>query len=206
VNTNDIEKCFARAVDDSREYYLLGYYLPADDQKPGWRKLKVKVAAEGAHVRARQGFYVPGAVEDTPELRQRQIVEALRSPVEFTGVKINVREVAVSAGAMPAAGKFAREFSVGVVGNSITVDTQNGNAVDLTVVSAAFSADGMNAAHAEHQVAAKLSPEMLAKIRRTGVGVKQSLELAAGKYELRFAVRDNLTGEVGSVEYPLEVK
>lgn len=50
VNTNDLERCFARAVDDSRAYYLLGYYLPANDQKPGWRKLKVKVNAEGAYV------------------------------------------------------------------------------------------------------------------------------------------------------------
>ncbi len=35
ANTGDIEKCFARAIDDSRSYYLLGYYLPPDDQKPG---------------------------------------------------------------------------------------------------------------------------------------------------------------------------
>ena len=38
------------------------------------------------------------------------------------------------------------------------------------------------------------------------MSVKQSLELATGKYDLRFAVRGNLNGEVGSVEYPLEVK
>jgi hypothetical protein len=193
-------------VDDSRQYYLLGYYLPTDDQKPGWRKLKVKVAAEGAHVRARQGFYVPGPVKDTAEIRQRQIVEALRSPVEFTGVKIHVQEVPVSDGAKPIAGKSAHEFSVGVVGSSITVDAQNGNVVDLTVVSVAFSADGRNTAHTERQVTAKLPPETLAKIRRTGIGVKQLLELAPGKYDVCFAVRDNLNGEAGSVEYPLEVK
>ena len=207
VNTNDLEKCFARAIDDSRSYYLLGYYLPSDDQKPGWRKLKVKVAAEGAHVRARQGFYVPGPAEDTPEARRRQMVDALRSPVEFTGVRLNVRELPVSAGTKTvAAGKSMHEFSVGVMGNSITVDAQDGNAVDLTVISVAFSAKGKNAGQAEHQVTAKLPPEMLAKIRKTGLGVKQSLELAPGKYDVRFAVRDNLNGEIGSVEYPLEVK
>jgi hypothetical protein len=207
VNTNDLEKCFAHAIEDSRSYYLLGYYLPSDDQKPGWRKLKVKVAAEGAHVRARQGFYVPGPAEDTPEARQRQMVDALRLPVEFTGVRLNVRELPVSAGTKPvAAGKSIHEFSVGVIGNSITVDTEDGNAVDLTVVLVAFSAKGKNAGQAEHQVTAKLPPEMLAKIRKTGLGVKQSLELAPGKYDVRFAVRDNLNGEIGSVGYPLEVK
>jgi hypothetical protein len=32
------------------------------------------------------------------------------------------------------------------------------------------------------------------------------LELAPGKYDIRFAVRDNISGDVGSVNYPLEVK
>jgi VWFA-related protein len=205
VNTNDIESCFAKAVDDSRQYYLLGYYLPGDDQKPGWRKLKVKVASQGAHVRAREGFYVAGPVEDTAALREREIVDALRSPVEFTGVRLNVREVDAKA-ASKTPGKLAREFDVGVMGNTLTVDAQNGNAVDLTVISVAFDTDGRNAGHAEHHVSAKLTPEMLTKIRKTGLSVPQSLELAPGKYELRFAVRDNLDGEVGSVVYPLVVK
>jgi len=43
ITTNELEKCFATAVDDSRAYYPLGYYL-GPDAKRGWRKLKVKTA------------------------------------------------------------------------------------------------------------------------------------------------------------------
>jgi len=206
LNTNDIEDCFGHALKDSREYYLLGYYLPSGEQKPGWRKLKVKVNVEGVHVRARQGFYVSGPTEDTVEARQRQLVDALRSPVEFTGVRINVREEPVSGDVKHSAGKSARDFLVGVIGSSMTVDTQNGNAVDLTVVSIAIGANGRNAGQTERHVSTKLTPQALEQIRRTGLGVKQSLELAPGKYDVRFAVRDNLNGEIGTVEYPLEVK
>lgn len=206
VNTNDIEKCFARAVDDSRAYYMLGYYLPSDDQKPGWRKLKVKVASEGVHVRARQGFYVAGPLEETPELRRRQLVDALRAPVEFTGVRLKVRETPVAAGTKAAVGKSLHEFEVDVLGDSVRVDDQSGNAVDLTVVAVAFSANGKNGGQTELHVATKLAPERLAKIRLSGLAVRPSLELAPGKYELRFAVRDNLSGETGSVEYPLEAR
>jgi VWFA-related protein len=207
VNTSDLEKCFARAIDDSRSYYLLGYYLPSDDQKPGWRKLKVKVKSEGAHVQARDGFYASAPAEETPEANSRQIANALRSPVEFTGVRLNVREVPVGAGTKPVATcKSAHEFLVGILGNSFTVDTQEENTVDVSVVTVAFAANGKNAGQTEHHVVAKLKPEMLEKLRKTALGVKQSLELAPGKYDIHFAVRDNLSGEIGSVEYPLEVK
>lgn len=206
LGTDDLEHCFARAVEDSRAYYMLGYYLAPDDQKPGWRKLKVKVAADGARVRAREGFYVSKPVEETPQLRQQQMVEALLSPVEFTGVPVKMRELPSNAGAKPTAGKTAHEFEVAVLGSSIVVDTRNGNAVDLSVVSVAFTANGKNAGQSERYVLTKLSPEALVKIRKSALGMTQSLELAPGRYELRTVVRDNLRGEIGSVEYPLEIR
>jgi len=207
ANTGDIEKCFARAIDDSRSYYLLGYYLPLNDQKPGWRKLKVKVTATGAHVRAREGFYIPGPQEKSPEALQRQMVDALRSPVEFTGVRLNVREVPPGADAKPAAGKSTHEFAVVIAADSVMVDVENGNAIDLTLMAVAFGADGKHAANSELHVAATLQPgERLDQLHQSGLRVRPSLELAPGKYEIRFAVRDNLTGEIGSVEYPLDVK
>jgi VWFA-related protein len=207
VNTNDLEKCFSRAVEDSRQYYVLGYYLPADDVKPGWRKLKVKVTAEGAHVRAREGFYVSGGADVSPEARQRQMIEALRSPVEFTGLRLNVREVPLSGDARPAAaGKQWHEFTVGVLGSRLTIDGQNGNGVDFHVISVAFDAKGNNVGHAEHRVSARLDEGRAFQVRHSAIGVRQALELAPGKYEVRFAVLDNLSGEIGTLKYPLEVK
>ena len=207
VNTNDLEKCFARAVEDSRSYYLLGYYLPADDLQPGWRKLKVKVDVEGAHARAREGFYVGAAVEDTPKARQRQMVEALRSPVEFTGIRMNVREVAVETDRQaPPAGKTRQQFAVGMPARSVTVDTQNGNNVDLSIVAIAFDKKGNSAGQGENHVAGKLKAETAEKIKRSGLAAEVGVELPPGTYDMHFAVRDNLNGEVGSVVFPLEVK
>jgi hypothetical protein len=58
----------------------------------------------------------------------------------------------------------------------------------------------------ENRLVAQLKPEILVRVRNSGLGMRQSLELAPGKYKLHFAVRDNLSGEIGSVEYPFEVK
>lgn len=205
---NDVEKCFARAVADSSSYYLLGYYLPTNDQKPGWRKLKVKVEGDGVHVRAREGFSVSAATVETPEERHRQLVRALHSPIEFTGVRFNVRELPLSGGskATTAKGAFVHEFSVGVLGDSITVDAQNGNSVNLSIVGVVVGADGLEHGHVDHVLTAKLPGDMVEKFRKTGLSSQQSLELSPGKYNIRFAVRDNLSGEIGTVIYPMVVK
>ncbi len=62
VTISELARCFAEAVDDSRAYYLLGYYL-GEDTQPGWRKLKVKVVGDGLHVRYRTGFYVTSKIQ-----------------------------------------------------------------------------------------------------------------------------------------------
>jgi VWFA-related protein len=79
VTISELEKCFAQAVDDSRAYYLLGYYL-GDDTQPGWRRLKVKVVAgDGLHIRSRTGFYVGPKVPVTSEQSRQELVDALAS-------------------------------------------------------------------------------------------------------------------------------
>lgn len=201
----DIGKCLTRSFDDAGSYYLLGYYLPDNERKPGWRKLKVKVGSDGAHVRAREGFYVSGAKLETAVARQRKLLDAISSPVELTGVRLNVREVPAGMKAV-AAGSSRHEFAIGVLGDSITVDERNGNAVDLSVVAVAFARDGREHGRIDHQMTSKVQPELLQKFRKTGLSTQQSLDLAKGKYDIKFAVRDNLTGEIGTVEYPLEVK
>lgn len=55
-------------------------------------------------------------------------------------------------------------------------------------------------------MAGKLKPEVLEKIRESGMAVNVPLDLAPEKYDIRFAMRDNKSGQVGSVDYPLEVK
>ena len=37
--------CFNAAVDDSSDYYLIGFYQSSGNSNPGWRKLSVKVEA-----------------------------------------------------------------------------------------------------------------------------------------------------------------
>jgi len=208
VTIDELEKCFAQAVDDSRAYYLLGYYL-SGDLKPGWRRLKVKVTPSGLRVRHRSGFYVAPKTQDTPELRRQQIVDALASPVDYTGLRLTASRLPAAGGTIAgttAAGKKPVEFMLGVMGNSITFDSANGNAIDLQVATLAFDTNRKSVASMSQAISTKFDAQRLQKIIHTGVGIPEKVNLPPGDYEVKFAVRDNLSGLLGTISVPLDVK
>jgi len=209
ITVEELDKCFAEAVDDSRAYYLLGYYLGSDTQ-PGWRKLKVKVAGDGLHTRYRSGFYVASRVEDSTELRRREFVDALASPVQYTGLRLNVRLIQASSSdpaAHSSAGqKKTAEFMLGVMGDSLTIDRERGNAIDLEVIALAFDSSRKSVGNTAQAIATDLKPEALQTTLQTGLGIPVKLDLAAGKYEVKFAVRDNLSGRLATVSMPVDLK
>jgi hypothetical protein len=98
------------------------------------------------------------------------------------------------------------EFMLGVMGNSVRVDRENGNAIDLEVVTMAFDSTHRSVATATQSVVTKLSAEMLERTEQTGLGIPEKLALIPGKYEVKFAVRDNLTGRIGTIAMPIELK
>jgi hypothetical protein len=50
---------------------------------------------------------------------------------------------------------------------------------------------------------ANLSADTLARVRAQGMKYSSDVALPAGSYEVRFVVRDNVSGRVGSVSAPL---
>jgi hypothetical protein len=51
-----------------------------------------------------------------------------------------------------------------------------------------------------------LTAEKLSAINQDGVGYRGTLDLAPGNYTVRFVVRDDLSGRIGSVAAPLKVE
>jgi VWFA-related protein len=87
---NDVGPCLQNAIADSNSYYLLGYYHERKDNKPGWRKLKVKVDRDGVDVLARDGYFYSAEKPDSKEARQREVLAAPASPVNFSGLPFTV--------------------------------------------------------------------------------------------------------------------
>jgi VWFA-related protein len=207
LNSNDLAKCFRKAVDDSRSYYLLGFYLGPDDRTPGWRKLKVHVAADGVRVRARDGFYVGTPPKDDEPARKAALMMGLSSPVEFTGIPMNVQWTGRIKLKNTVKGVTSEKTSAGFVislpPNSFTIGGED-QTMNLVVAAIAFNRKWEPVAEFSRRVQRKLTPEMVQRAGRDGFTFRETIHVPVGTTLVRFLVRDNRSGEMGSVNARFE--
>ncbi len=204
-NSNDLVQGFRDAVRDSSEYYMIGYYLDRSNPKPGWRKLAVKVKRDHVDVRSRSGFFVTNATVNPEASRDSDISSALQSPLDYTAMPFVVRWDAVEASKEP--GKKRVRYIVDLAADPSLIDVADNNHVQLDFVTLAKTAEGKQV---DHPVGQKVdlhpAGERLATIREKGIAYRGALDLAPGEYTVRFVVRDDLSGRVGSVAAPLKVE
>jgi VWFA-related protein len=200
-NRNDLTTGFKLAADDSSSYYLLGYYLDTQNDKPGWRKLQVKTGHKDAQVRSRSGFFVTNATVDPTLSHQLDITSALSSPFDSTGIPVSVQwQTTTDTGDKRKVG-----FAITLPTSGVLIDQANNNYFDLEFV-AQPSRNGHPATPVGQTVHGNLPPDKLAYFQAHGIRYPNSLQLPPGDYQVRFVVRDNLSGRVGSVSAPLTVK
>jgi VWFA-related protein len=204
-NSNDLVKGFRDAVNDSAEYYMLGYYLDQSKTKPGWRKLEVKVKRDHVEVRARSGFFVTNATVDPENSRTADISSALQSPLDYTSLAMVVHWDKIEPG--KETGKKHVNYEMHLAPDAALVNESENNHVMLEFVAVAKTPEGKTVDRPVGQsVDAHLTPEKLAGIRQKGVAYHGAIDLAPGEYTVRFVVRDNLSGRTGSVAAPLKVE
>jgi hypothetical protein len=97
-------------------------------------------------------------------------------------------------------------FDLHIPGEVISIQgDQNALELDVFTVIARLGPDGAIGEPIRHTMKANLSPEALAKMRVQGLKYSSDLPLTAGSYEVRFVIRDNVSGKVGSISAPLTV-
>jgi VWFA-related protein len=208
-NSNDLEEGFRRAVDDSASYYLLGYYLDTKNDKPGWRKLKVKVREKDSLVDARSGFLVTNAAMNPQATQALDLSFALNSPIEATAIPIWMQWQPKAGQDDPNGEKKSGEkrkvsFELHIPGDVIaTQGDQNAIELDVFLVAAPSGTGRAISEPVQQTMKANLSAETLARVRAQGMKYSSDMALPAGSYEVRFVVRDNISGRVGSVSAPL---
>jgi hypothetical protein len=206
-NTNDLTGAFQRATDDSSSYYVLGYYLDTKNNKPGWRELKVKTDKKDTSVRARKGFFVTNSTMNPEASRINDMNFALAAPFEATSIPLLMEWGKIAN--VPGKDKRQVVFTLHVAGSEISVDGTN-NAVSLAVAARALTQPGKKekstvADNFGEDIKADVKPESIATLRSRGMAYNNILELAPGQYSVRFVVRDNISGRIGSLSAPVTV-
>jgi VWFA-related protein len=212
-NTNDLAGSFRRAADDASSYYMLGYYLDTHNNKPGWRKLEVKLdKKKNVEVRARTGFFVTNATMNPLLSRNSDMTNALHSPIEGTGVPVTVQWLGITANAAGgdkaadnAGNKRKASFLAHMPAGSLSFDPAGRDQLNFDFAALAYDKNGKEAGQAALTFTRPVPADQLASVRANGLDFRNALQLAPGQYTVRFVVRDNVTGKVGSVTAPLTV-
>jgi VWFA-related protein len=213
-NSNDLTAGFKRATDDSSSYYVLGYYTDTHNTRPGWRKLQVQVQRKDLEVRARTGVLFSNLDIDPSLTHNADIAFALSSPFDSTGIKVTMQwQPPAPDGDKSTGDKNARDknavdkkkmgFALRLPAGNV-IDELDKNRFDLDFVAQATKS-GTPAGQAGQTVKGSVPASALDKIKAEGIFYRNALELPPGDYQVRFVVRDNLSGRIGSVSVPLTV-
>lgn len=192
------DSCFREAADDESHYYLLSYYTsPAT--KPMWRKIGVKVSSPGVSVRARNGYMTSAPANELEDARKTDVALAIISPVDYTGVPMTVRWI----GAGEKEGKRLLRFQIAVAPGGLSVDENDHNHLKLNVIAYATDGTGKRVGDVTKDINAHLQDRNYAMFKKQGFGYTDILEVPAGDFSVKFIVRDDLTGKMGTVTAPV---
>jgi VWFA-related protein len=197
----NLAQSFRQAVEDDSSYYVLGYYVHRNSTKPGWHDVSVAVLAKGAHARYRKGFFL--SRDSSVQSAQQEIQEALRSPLDYTGVAVSLTWRGKETGKVP--GKTKLQFDLVMPAGFASVDESDENhiVVDIAAVARNLSRDVVS--DFSQRIEAHLKSDGMEQIQHHGMTYHNGLHLPPGEYVVRFVVRDSLGNRMGSVAAPVTV-
>lgn len=210
-NSNDIKRAVALSAADGDRYYTLGYYPEGALWDGKFHSIDVKINRDGVKSRHRSGYFAVDAAQssasETPQQRSHQAYEELRAaladPLPATQVTFRVHIPAIVSAPKP---QVQIQFLVDTSAISFDVVENGIHHCNLDFMVAAVSPDGKIVASDGHTVDAHLSSDQYAQMNQNGLPFTMQLPLAPAEYSLRIAVRDNRTGQIGTLTLPLAVQ
>ncbi|MBK9215093.1 MAG: VWA domain-containing protein [Chloracidobacterium sp.] len=211
VNQNDISYGIRKVLDD-QSYYLVGYEPDSatfDPKTARFNKLAVKVKRDDVRVRFRSGFF--GVSEESLAATKKvsssplqKLYDALTSP--FAENQVPVRLNALMTAAPDRTVNIRSLLHIDADKLSFTKGADGRFSTSFDIVISTFGDNGVPVEGQRTKFSFSVSDEGLATVKRTGlihnfmVPVKKP-----GAYQLRVAIRDNTSDQVGSAYQFIEV-
>ncbi len=198
LDTNDFGRVFTGVQQDTASYYIIGYRSnnPARDGK--FRKITVRVNRPGVKLTARRGYYAPADFQhSTKDDREKQLDEELASDLATTDLPVYLSAEYFRL----AENKFYVPISVVVPGSQIPFTRAKNKDQDratLDVLGVIF--DPQKRPMSQIRDTVKLAIDSSQLVQRKNVQYNTSFVLPSGQYHVKFVVRENETGRLGSFE------
>jgi VWFA-related protein len=200
-DSNDFGAVFSQVQKDSSAYYVLGF-TSANAMKDGkFRHLKVQINRADVKLDYRSGYYAGRDFEHLNRAdREQQIQDELASELSQT-------DVAVYAGASyfrQDDSHYYLAVSLVIPGSQIPfVQAKEKDSATIDIIGEARESGKFAVGHLRDTV--KLAIDSAQQVRRKNVQYNTGFLLAPGNYHLKFVVRENQTGRIGSFETDVTV-
>jgi VWFA-related protein len=222
-DSNDFAPAFQQVQNDTAAYYILGFKSTDQRQDGSYRHLTVKVNRPDVKLEYRPGYYAPSDFHhQKTEDRELALNEQMRSDLPATDVAIYLQALYFRSADWQRNGDLFVPVSLIVPGSQIPfakVKDVDKASLDIMgqvrrpVGSKGAEACPVNESPDERNMVSvgdvrdtvKLAVNESQQVERKNIQYSTGFTLAPGCYQLKFVVRENQTGAMGSFETMIQV-
>ncbi len=200
-DSNDFAPLFQQVQHDTEAYYILGFHSTDPARNGSYRRLTVKLSRNDVKLEYRPGYYAAADFQhQRTEDREQVLNDQLRSDLPATDVAIYLQALYFRLDE----NRFFVPISLIVPGSQIPF-LKNGDRdrANLDVIGQVKNAQGIVVGNIRDTV--KLAVDAAQQVQRKNIQYSTGFSLAPGRYHLKFVVRENQTGNMGSFETDLQV-
>jgi VWFA-related protein len=200
-DSNDFGPAFQQIQHDTSAYYVLGFRSTDQRQDGRYRRLSVKVDRSDVKLEFRKGYYAPADFKHSNrENREQQLEDQLASDMPATDVAVYLQAWYFRTDET----HYYIPVSIVVPGSQIPfVKGGDKDKATLDVIGEVKDSSGHVIGQARQTV--KLNIDESQQVRQKNVQYSTGFNLPIGKYHLKFVVRENETGRMGSFETDINV-
>jgi VWFA-related protein len=201
MDTNDLSGVFSVVQKDTSAYYVLGYTSNNHLKDGRYRRLKVQANRSDVRLEYRAGYY---ADRDYQHMRSTDREEQLEDEL---AAELSDTDVAVYAGAAyfrQDDSHYYLAVSLVIPGTQIPfVQEKDKDNATIDIIGQVLESGKFPVGHLRDTV--KLAVDSSQQVRRKNVQYNTGFVLAPGNYHLKFVVRENSTGQMGSFETDVRI-
>ena len=193
-DSNDFAPAFAQVEHDTSAYYAIGYRSTDTARDGKYRRLKITVDRPGVKLEYRRGYYAAADFKHSNrQERERELEQQLASDLPATDIAVYM-----DAGYFLLGGnRYYVPVSLLVPGSQIPfVNGGDKDKATLDIIGEVIDAVKRPVGEVRQTVKLNLDPSL--KARQKNIEYTTSFILPPGKYEMKFVVRENQTGRMGS--------
>ena len=201
TDSNDFMPAFQQVQHDTEAYYIIGFHSTNTKKDGSYRHLTVKLNRSDAKLEFRPGYYAPADFQHSKtEDRELQLTEQLRSDLPAMDVAVYMQALYFRLDE----NKFFVPIALVMPGSQIHIlKSGDKDKANIDILGQVKNAQGIVVGNVRDTV--KLALDASQQVQQKNIQYSTGFTLAPGKYHMKFVVRENQTGAMGSFETDLQV-